>query len=259
MKTIAIMNQKGGVGKTMTAASVAYILGAEQGKKVLIVDADQQGNISMLYNRFDPEGKGTPELLEDNQMSGGNYSTETLIQHTEYDNIDIIPANGYLMRTNMQLLMLEQGDQIFKFRRAMEEVQLGYDYCIVDCGLIMDMAVTNVLVGADLVIAPVKIGGFEIEAVDNMEEQLDTIRNVNPDIHMKVLMTMCQKNRTTMDVLEWMTEISGHECYKTIIRRSVVAEKSTMAHVPLPRFSRGCIAAQDYREVTRKILEDMEG
>ena len=51
MKTIAIMNQKGGIGKTMTAASIAYLLGEEQGKKVLLVDADQQGNVSMLYDR----------------------------------------------------------------------------------------------------------------------------------------------------------------------------------------------------------------
>lgn len=58
MKTIAIMNQKGGIGKTMTAASIAYLLGEEQGKKVLLVDADQQGNVSMLYDRYKPEGIG---------------------------------------------------------------------------------------------------------------------------------------------------------------------------------------------------------
>ena len=64
MKTIAIMNQKGGIGKTMTAASIAYLLGEEQGKKVLLVDADQQGNVSMLYDRYKPEGIGMSELLE---------------------------------------------------------------------------------------------------------------------------------------------------------------------------------------------------
>ena len=64
MKIIAVMNQKGGIGKTMTAASIAYILGEEQKKKVLVVDADQQGNVSLLYGRFDPEGSGMSELLE---------------------------------------------------------------------------------------------------------------------------------------------------------------------------------------------------
>ena len=56
MKIIAVMNQKGGIGKTMTAASIAYILGEEKGQKVLVIDADQQGNISMLYGAYDPAG-----------------------------------------------------------------------------------------------------------------------------------------------------------------------------------------------------------
>ena len=126
MKTIAIMNQKGGIGKTMTAASIAYLLGEEQGKKVLLVDADQQGNVSMLY-----------ELLERHRSVGGSYKTTDLIQTTPYHNIDIITANGYLMRTNMNLLLNEKEDQILRFAAAMLEVQDVYDYCVVDCGLLL--------------------------------------------------------------------------------------------------------------------------
>ena len=160
MKTIAIMNQKGGIGKTMTAASIAYLLGEEQGKKVLLVDADQQGNVSMLYDRYKPEGIGMSELLERHRSVGGSYKTTDLIQTTPYHNIDIITANGYLMRTNMNLLLNEKEDQILRFAAAMLEVQDVYDYCVVDCGLLLDMTVTNVLVATDLVILPVKIGGF---------------------------------------------------------------------------------------------------
>lgn len=259
MKIIAVMNQKGGIGKTMTAASISYLLAAEQEKRVLVVDADQQGNISMLYEKYDPEGRGMPDLLENHQKTGGVYTTQELIQETPYTGIDIIPANGYLMRTNMQLLMTEQSDQIMRFRKAMEEIENNYDYCIVDCGLLMDMTITNVMVAADLVIAPVKIGGFEIEAVDNTEEQLDTIRNINPGIRMKVLMTMRQKNQTTLQVEQWLRENSGHECYETAVRRSVIAEKSTMERVPLPVFSKNCIVTKDYRAVTEELIRDMEG
>ena len=106
MKIIAVMTQKGGVGKTMTASSLAYILGVEHGKRVLIADADQQGNISMLYGRFEPQGIGMSELLEKHRAIGGTYSTEQLIDETPYENISIIPANGFLMRTNMTLLLL---------------------------------------------------------------------------------------------------------------------------------------------------------
>ena len=127
MKIIAVMTQKGGVGKTMTASSLAYILGVEHGKRVLIADADQQGNISMLYGRFEPQGIGMSELLEKHRAIGGTYSTEQLIDETPYQNISIIPANGFLMRTNMTLLLLEQDNQILRFKMAMEEIQDRYD------------------------------------------------------------------------------------------------------------------------------------
>lgn len=257
MKIIAIMTQKGGVGKTMTAASLAYILGEEHGKKVLIADADQQGNISMLYNRFEPQGIGMSELLEKHRAVGGTYETSELIQTTPYEHIDIIPANGYLMNTNMVLLLQEKEDQIFRFRKAMEEVAPAYDYCIVDCGLLMDMTVINVLVAADLVILPVKIGGFEIEAITNMEEQLEDLRGFNDKIQMKLLMTMRQKNQTSLQVEEWLNVSSGQECFERAIRRSIVAEKATMARLPLPKFSKGCIVTQDYRSVVRELLKDI--
>ena len=118
MKIIAVMNQKGGIGKTMTAASIAYILGQEQEKKVLVIDADQQGNISMLYGAYDPEGRGLPDLLENHEREGGTYTTSELIKTTPYDRIDIIPCNGYLMNTNMYLMKTEEGNQILLRRRS---------------------------------------------------------------------------------------------------------------------------------------------
>ena len=258
MKTIAVMNQKGGIGKTMTAATIAYLLGEEHEKKVLLIDADQQGNISMLYDTFEPTGIGMSELLEDHQSTGGTYSTEELIQKTPYENIDIIPANGYLMRTNMKLLS-ESENQVTRFKKAIVEVQQQYDYCIADCGLLMDMTVINVLVGTDLVILPVKVGGFEIEAITQMEEQLEDLRKFNENIHMKVLMTMRQKNQTSMQVEQWLHESYNEDCFDTAVRRSIVAEKSTIERVPLPKFSKNCIVTRDYRNVTAELLEEMEG
>lgn len=265
MKVIAIMNQKGGIGKTMTAASIAYILGEEHRKKVLVADADQQGNISMLYDRYEPQGIGMSELLERKRTytghleDGDRYRAADIIQTTPHGNIDIIPANGYLMRTNMQLLLQETEDQILRFKAAVDEVDGAYDYCIVDCGLLMDMTVTNVLVAADLVVLPVKIGGFEISAIENMEEQLEDLKSINPGIRMKVLMTMRQKNQTSLQVEEWLKTASGYDCFETAVRRSIIAEKATMESVPLPKFSKNGIVTQDYRKVVQELLEDMEG
>lgn len=255
MKIIAVMNQKGGIGKTMTAAAIAYLLGEEHDKRVLICDADQQGNISMLYGRYDEEGQGMAELLENHRTTGGAYSTADLIQTTIYSNIDIIPANGYLMRTNVNLMLTEQENQILRFTAAMNEARTAYDYCIVDCGLLLDMTVTNVLAAADMVIEPVKVGGFEIEAVANTNEQIKALQTLNPDIKTKVLLTMQQKNKTTTQVAEWTA--AEFDCFNTVVRRSVVAEKSTIAHLPLPAFAKHCIATRDYREVTNELIKEV--
>ncbi len=259
MKIIAVMTQKGGVGKTMTASSLAYILGVEKGKRVLIADADQQGNISMLYGKFEPEGTGMSELLEKHASVGGPYDTEDLIKETEYKNVSIIPANGFLMQTNANLLKDEQDNQILRFRMAIDDVRDQYDYCIVDCGLLMDMTAINVLVTADLVVLPVKVGGFEIEAITNMQEQLDDLRAFNPDVRMKLLMTMRQKNGTSCQVEEWLKQSSGQECFETVVRRSIIAEKATMERVPLPKFAKNGIVTKDYRAVADELLKDMEG
>ena len=102
-----------------------------------------------------------------------------------------------------------------------------------------------------------KVGGFEIEAIVNMEEQLEDLRGFNPDIRMKLLMTMRQKNMTSIQVEEWLKASSGQDCFQTAIRRSIVAEKATMERVPLPKFSKSGIVAKDYRERHGGIKDDI--
>ena len=257
MKIIAVMNQKGGIGKTMTSATIAYILGEEMKQRVLIADADQQGDVSKLYGVYDPDGLGMPELLETHQATGGAYSTKDLIQQTAYTRIQVIPSNGYLMRTNAELLLCDREDQILRFSAAMNEVRTEYEYCIVDCGLLLDMTVMNVLAAADLVIVPVKIGGFEIDAAQNMVEQLENLRDFNPELRMKVLLTMKQKNQATLQVESWMRQREEYRCFETAVRRSIVAEKSTMERLPLPAFSRNCAAVKDYRAVCLELVNEI--
>ena len=104
MKIIAVMSPKGGIGKTTTSDAIAYMLGEEQEKRVLILDGDPQGDTSKTFEAYEPEGTGMSELLERHVSVGGSYRTTDLIRPTQYSHIDIIPANGYLMQTDMKLL-----------------------------------------------------------------------------------------------------------------------------------------------------------
>lgn len=260
MKTIAVMCLKGGIGKTITSTSLAYILGEEQDKRVLVIDADAQGNASKVYGCYEPEGVGMPELLERSEAKKELTLIENphLIKTTRYTNIDIIPANGYLMKTNMNLLLRTEGNQIARLKDALQGVQQAYDYCICDCGLLLDMTVLNVIMAANLIIAPVKIGGFEIDAIETLTEQIEELRPMNPDIKIKALMTMRQKNKTSLQVEEWLKNTSGYDVFIAPVRRSIVVERSTTEFKPLPDFSKNCIAAQDYRNVVHELIKEME-
>lgn len=260
MKTIAVMSPKGGIGKTTTADSVAYILGEERGKRVLVIEGDPQGDTSRTYGAYDPEGIGMSELLERHLSIGGDYSTRELIHNTPYTHIHIIPGNGYLMQTDMNLLQEKEENQVNRLRTALEEVQGDYDFCICDCGRLFDMVVINILLASDLIIAPVKVGGFEVAALAALTEQVEDLKRLSPDyehIRVKAVMTMRQKNLTTLDAEEWLRNTSGFDMYTTPIRRSIQTEKASMLFKPLPLFSRRGIVTQDYRALVDEIIKDM--
>lgn len=257
MKIIAVMSPKGGIGKTTTSDSIAYILGEEYHQRVLLVDGDPQGDTSKTLEMFEPEGIGMSELLERHECIGGTYRTSELIKPTQYSHIDIITANGYLHDTHSNIMKSEE-KQVTRFREALEEVSEAYDYCICDCGRFFDMVVINILLATQMVIAPVKVGGYENEAIHNLEEQVEDLKEINPQLRIKGLMTMRMKNKTTLDYEEWMKTESGFDMFVTPVRRSIIAERATIAMTPLPKFSPRCIAAQDYRNVVHEIIKEME-
>ena len=258
MKVIAVMSPKGGIGKTTTADSIAYILGEEYEKKILVIDGDPQGDTSKTFGCYEPEELGMSELLESHVSAGGVYHTAELIRSTEYPHVDIIPANGYLVQTDLNLLMDQEENRATRFKDALAEAAEDYDYCICDCGRLFDMVVINILVAAELIIAPVKVGGFENEAIKNLCEQVTELQAINPDLKIKGILTMRQKNKASLEFEEYLRTRSGLEIFETPVRRSIVAEKATIAMKDLPAFSRKGITTQDYRSITKELLGEME-
>lgn len=259
MKIIAVMSPKGGIGKTTTADSIAYILGEEHGKRVLILDGDPQGDTSKTFGCYEAEETGMSRLLEYHVCAGGECHTPELIWVTQYPHIDMVPANGYLVRTDLNLMLSQEENQITRLKEALAEVENEYDYCICDCGRLFDMVVVNILIASGLVIAPVKVGGYENEAVNSLIGQVADLQQVNPELKVKGILTMRQKNKTSLEFEEYLHTASGLEMFKTPVRRSIVAEKATIAMTALPAFSKKGIVTQDYRSIVQELLEEMEG
>lgn len=254
MKVIAVMSPKGGIGKTTTADSIAYILGEEKKKKVLVLDGDPQGDTSKTFGCYEPEEVGMSKLLEYHVCVGGEYHTQDLIWPTKYPQIDMVPANGYLVRTDLNLMISQEDNQITRLKEALAEVEGDYDYCICDCGRLFDMVVINILIASELIIAPVKVGGYENEAINNLCEQVTDLKEINPELKVKVLLTMRQKNKTSLEFEEWLRAASGLDMFAAPVRRSVMVEKAAIAMTVLPKFSGKGIAAQDYRNVVEELL-----
>ncbi len=197
MKIIAVMSPKGGIGKTTTADSIAYILGEEYEKRVLIIDGDPQGDTSKTFGCYETEETGMSRLLEYHACTGGEWHTSELIWPTKYPHIDMLPANGYLVRTDLNLMISQDENQITRLREALAEVSEEYDYCICDCGRLFDMVVVNILIASELIIAPVKVGGYENEAINSLCEQVTDLQEMNPELKIKGILTMRQKNKKT--------------------------------------------------------------
>ena len=159
----------------------------------------------------------------------------------------------------MRLMLKQEENQVTRLREALKEVSDAYDYCICDCGRLLDMVVMNILIAADLIIAPIRVGRYEVEALNNLSEQVEELRGLNPKIKIKALMTMRQKNKTSLDAERWLKDHSGFDVFVTAVRRTIVAEKASMQLLPLPKFSKSCVASQDYRDVVFELLKEMEG
>lgn len=263
MERIAVLNLKGGIGKTTTAVSLAVILAAEYKQNVLLIDCDMQGNASKVLGRYRPEGSGTHTIMQ--RLTDPEYcifSTEYPVADPFCENgrLDIIPANMYLMQANAAIMQDAENEQLHILDNAIKRLEenSAYNVVIFDCALGLDMTVLNAVIASDLVIAPVPFGGYEIDGLQQLQEQLDDLKSIKPGLRMKALFTMKQGNKANKEFEQWLHENSGYDVYKTAIRRSVMAQKATLEEMPLPVFSKRGTATQDYKAVAAELMADLQ-
>lgn len=254
MKTISILNLKGGVGKTFTAVNMAYEM-HRRGYNVLLIDNDKQGNLSKAYGKYDAETYSPAARL----LSGDWQQADELIQCTDYDGIDIITANMALLGAAWELTACREELQTGRFRRllcAAEEIEYygdctvegKYDYCIIDNPPDIALNVINALEITDEVIVPVKIDEWALEGLDILREQIEDAKQLNPALELKgVLVTHYQNTDGEAAGREWLEQQEGIEVLGTIRYSKKVAE-STFTFKPIYEYSPRCGAAQDYKK-----------
>ena len=254
MKTISIINLKGGVAKTISAVNIAHILAIKHNKRVLLVDNDKQGNVSKMFGVHNYDAPSIADILTQRKTA------VEVLGASEYRDLSIIPANMNLLKANLEVMLDTTRPQQTRLRAALKSVSGNFDYCIIDCAPDINISTINALVASDEVLIPIKIDNFAFDGLAELKEQIENVReDFNPDIKYRCFVTCYQNNEVNRQGEEWLRERrSEYPLFDTHIRRTVKIDESTFANAPILEYSPRCGAAKDYMELVAEFLNVSE-
>lgn len=250
MRTVSVINLKGGVAKTISSINIAHILATVHNYKVLLIDNDKQGNASKILNRHNRERDGIAEVMTDR-----NIDVESIIQKTDYKNLDIITANMTLLNVNLQVMLDQQRPQQTRIKKALAKIECEYDFCIIDNAPDINISTINALVASDDVLIPIKIDEFAFDGLSELNEQIENVKeDLNPKLNLLgCFVTQYAKNDVNIQGEEWLKE-QKYPYFETHIRRTEKVDESTFAKMPIVEYSRRCGAAQDYLNLVEEYI-----
>lgn len=253
MKTICVMNLKGGTGKTVTAANLADLLAADHGKRVLLIDADHQGNTSRFF-RADQNATTLRDILAGDSEP---YWPES-VQRTGYEGLDIIPADMSLA----ELDAVPNWDpmQQWRLRSFLESVAEddAYDYVIVDMPPAFSLAARAALAAADEVIVPIKLDAFSVDGMAELLRQIAAMRKVNSCLTLAGVLITMWRNIDVVNQAEKVLRSGSFPVFQTVIRQTDRVDESTFQRQPLRVYSPRSAACVDYRALVREYLGSRE-
>lgn len=259
MKTITFINVKGGVGKTSSSVTVAHILATLYNKKVLLIDLDPQSNATDFYNLYDSEYTVEHLLSGRGIDSTGKeiaITAKDVIKSSGYDNLDVIPANLTLGRTEKQLVADVSTPQQFRLKSALAEYDNQYDYCIIDCSPTAESLVnTNGLAMSDLVFVPLKCDKWATRGLNATISVINTISSYNFNLKFGGSFFVQWENRNiNKTVYEILKDELKDKMLDIKIRKNKSVEEMTYACEPLLIYDKEGKATDDYIELTKHIM-----
>jgi chromosome partitioning protein len=253
MRTIAVVNQKGGCGKTTTAINVAGFL-AKEGRRTLVVDMDPQGHSTL---GLVPGGRLPERTVYDVFVPPPGSTGVTLgeITHRVTDNLDLAPADVLLSAVPEALAGMPRRTDVLADQ--FELVRGAYDYVIVDCPPGVSLLTFNALKASAEAIVPVDPSFFSLHGIAKQLETFDVLsRNTGRSIAWTALVTLFTGRTAfaTQVVSDLRSHLSGH-CFETTIRYSVKLAEAASHGLPIVAYNRRCTGFDDYRALTAEVLE----
>jgi chromosome partitioning protein len=252
-KFIAVANQKGGVGKTTTAVNLAAVL-ASWGHRVLLVDADPQGNatsgVGVQRGSF-RKGLYHALVLEE------PLSSITL--QTELQGLDVVPSNKDLAGAEIELVDVEQRE--VRLRKCLEGAN-GYEYIIIDCPPSLGLLTLNALTAARSLLVPIQCEYYALEGVTELFDTLARIRRLhNPSLTIEGLLLTMYDERTNLSaaVAADLRDFYGRQVFQTVIPRNVRLAEAPSYGKPIMTYDPHSKGAEAYAQLAREIVDESKG
>lgn len=250
VRIIAVTNQKGGVGKTTTAINLSACL-AVNGKKVLAVDADQQGNTT--------SGLG----LEKNDLDLtiynvflGEANIAEVKRETCVEGLELVPANISLTGAEIELIGKESREYIL--REELEGIKDNYDFIIIDCPPSLNLITINALTAADTVLVPIQCEYFALEGLEQLLHTVNLVKQrLNPALEIEgIVFTMFDaRTNLSLQVVEEVKRSLGNNVYRSIIPRNVRLGEAPSHGLPIHLYDPKSKGAESYALLADEVME----
>lgn len=251
-RVIAIANQKGGVGKTTTTINLSTML-AKKGKKVLLIDADPQGNATSGVGAEKDVEFSTYDILV------GEVEMDEVVEKTVIKNLLVCPSNINLAGAEVELVSMMSREQ--RLKEKLEKIKNNFDYILIDCPPSLGLITLNAFTASDSVLIPVQCEYYALEGLGQLLNTINLVKkHLNKDIEIEGALLTMYDARTNLSnqVVKEVKKYFNDKVYKTVIPRNVRLSEAPSYGMPITEYDPRSKGAKMYEKFTKEFLKTNE-
>ncbi len=251
-KIIAVANQKGGVGKTTTSITLSTIL-AKKGKKVILVDADPQGNATSGIGVQEKMEKSVYDILID------DVKVNEILLDSMIKNLKVCPSNINLAGAEVELVSMMSREQ--RLKEKLDEIKNDYDYIVIDCPPSLGLITLNAFTAADSVLIPIQCEYYALEGLGQLMNTINLVKkHLNRSLEIEgALLTMYDvRTNLSNQVVKEVKKYFGDKVYKTVIPRNVKLSEAPSYGMPITVYDARSKGAKSYEKFVKELLKNNE-